>query len=143
MSQPSAEPRSSPILSVAIIAGAVALAYFAYTMMVNLIPPGVPPVAREVAQVGYNDPGDLSPREPQLPSGPHQDAFLFNCTACHSTRLTMTQPDFPKAKWNEIVHKMVVTYGAKITPDLEDQIAQYLAAVKGPKTSGPAPTAAP
>jgi hypothetical protein len=144
MSQTPAEPSStSPLLSLAIVVGTAALAYFAYTMMVNMIPAGPPPAAHAATPESYNDPTDLNPREPQLPPGPHLDAFVFNCTACHSTRLTMTQPTFPRAKWDEIVHKMVATYGAKIPPELEDQIAQYLAAVKGPKVSAPTPRAAP
>jgi hypothetical protein len=109
------------------------LAFVLYTTLVGLIPAGEP-LARSAAPAeGYNDPNDLTPREPALPPGPHQDDFVNNCTACHSTRLTMTQPAFPKAKWNEVVHKMVATYGAKIAPQQEEQIAQYLAAVKGTK----------
>jgi hypothetical protein len=120
----------------AIVTGVLAamgvLAYLLYSLMIGMIPEGQP-VARASAPEAYNDPKDLTPREPALPRGPHQDEFINNCTACHSTRLTMTQPSFPKPKWNEVVHKMVATYGAKITPEVEEQIAQYLAAVKGPK----------
>jgi hypothetical protein len=116
----------------AAVVGLGLLAYLFFALMVSLIPPGEP-VARAVPAEAYNDPNDLTPREPVLPPGPHQDEFLNNCTACHSTRLTLTQPVFPKAKWTEVVHKMVATYGAKITPEVEEQIAQYLVAVKGPR----------
>lgn len=120
------------VLGVAVLAGMGVAAYLLYTLLVGLAPPGLP-MARAGADVAYNDPNDLSPREPALPAGPHLDEFVINCTACHSTRLTMTQPAFAKAKWGEVVHKMVATYGAKITPDVEGQIVEYLAAVKGAK----------
>jgi hypothetical protein len=69
--------------------------------------------------------------EPELPSGPHQRTFVTSCTICHSTRLVMTQPPFPQKKWEEVVHKMVKTYGAPITPETEGQIVDYLTTVRG------------
>jgi hypothetical protein len=69
--------------------------------------------------------------EPELPSGPHQRTFVVSCTICHSTRLVMTQPPFPQEQWAEVVHKMVKSYGAPITPESERQIVDYLAAVRG------------
>ena len=69
--------------------------------------------------------------EPELPPGPHQRTFATSCTICHSTRLVMTQPPFPRKKWAEVVQKMVKTYGAPINPDAAEQIADYLGAVRG------------
>ncbi|MFT3878283.1 MAG: hypothetical protein QM703_01325 [Gemmatales bacterium] len=117
----------SILLGVAI---AGALSYAAGKFMISMIPAGQP-----VAKVPelFNDPADLTPREPVVLKGPHQDDFVFNCTACHSTRLTMTQPSFPAAKWAEIVKKMVTVYGAKIDPPVEADIVKYLATVKGVK----------
>jgi hypothetical protein len=69
--------------------------------------------------------------EPELPSGPHQRTFVASCTICHSTRLVMTQPPFPQKQWEEVVHKMVKTYGAPITPEAEGQIVAYLTTVRG------------
>ncbi len=106
------------------------LSYGVGTLVTNAIPPGVPVAAKEEL---YNDASDLRPREPVLPKGPHQDEFAFNCTACHSPRLTFTQPNFPATKWTEVVKKMVTVYGAKIDAPTEEQIVKYLAAVKGVK----------
>jgi hypothetical protein len=69
--------------------------------------------------------------EPELPSGPHQRTFAVSCTICHSTRLVMTQPPLPQQQWAEVVHKMVKTYGAPITPEMEGQIVDYLTTVRG------------
>lgn len=99
-------------------------------MMTRMIPKGAP-VAR--APESFNDPKVLTPREPVTPKGPHHDAFVNNCVACHSTRLTMTQPAFPEAKWAEIVKKMVTVYGAKIEAPEVAEIVKYLVAVKGVK----------
>jgi cytochrome c5 len=69
--------------------------------------------------------------EPELPPGPHQRTFVASCTICHSTRMVMTQPPFPQEQWAEVVHKMVKTYGAPITPESESQIVAYLTTVRG------------
>jgi hypothetical protein len=69
--------------------------------------------------------------EPELPSGPHQRTFATHCTICHSLRLVLTQPQFGRKKWEEVVHKMVKTYGAPISPETEAQIAEYLTTVHG------------
>jgi hypothetical protein len=69
--------------------------------------------------------------EPALPPGPHLAEFQVACTTCHSTRLALTQPSFPKAKWGEVVHKMVATYGAPLNAADEAQVVDYLAAIRG------------
>ena len=69
--------------------------------------------------------------EPELPPGPDQHTFVASCTICHSTRLVMTQPLFPRKQWAEVVHKMVKTYGAPIAPEAEEQIVDYLMTVRG------------
>jgi hypothetical protein len=69
--------------------------------------------------------------EPELPPGPHQSTFATSCTICHSPRLVMTQPPFPRKTWEEVVDKMVKTYGAPITPEAQEQIVNYLTTVRG------------
>jgi hypothetical protein len=69
--------------------------------------------------------------DPELPSGPHQRTFATSCTICHSPRLVLTQPPFPRKEWVEVVHKMVKTYGAPITPEDQEQIVDYLTAIRG------------
>ena len=69
--------------------------------------------------------------DPELPSGPHQATFATSCTICHSTRLPLTQPPFPKKQWVAVVQKMVKNYGAPITPEAQEQIVDYLTTVRG------------
>jgi len=119
------------ILSIVLgIAAVAVLAYASFALMVDMIPAGKP-LAIQVKLL--NDPSDLSPREPNLPAGPHKAEFLGNCTTCHSTRLTMTQPNLASNKWTDVVKKMVTVYGAKIDAPLEKQIVEYLVTVKGVK----------
>jgi hypothetical protein len=73
----------------------------------------------------------LPHEEPELPSGPHQRTFAVSCTICHSPRLVMTQPPFPRKQWADVVQKMVKTYGAPITPQAQEQIVDYLMTVRG------------
>ncbi len=67
-----------------------------------------------------------------LPVGPHRDEFETSCLICHSARLPLGQPKFPRQKWVEIVHKMVAVYGAPLTPEDESEVVDYLLAVKPP-----------
>jgi hypothetical protein len=71
--------------------------------------------------------------EPDLPLGPHRETFIRYCTLCHSTRLVLTQPPFPKAKWEEIVQKMInpKVYGAPIPAREKPRIVEYLVAIRG------------
>jgi len=68
---------------------------------------------------------------PELPPGPHRDQVAISCTICHSTRLLLNQPSLPRAKWAEVVHKMVANYGAPIPSEEEPQLVEYLVTVRG------------
>jgi hypothetical protein len=68
---------------------------------------------------------------PELPDGPNQQEFQALCRLCHSTRLVLTQPRFPEKKWAEIVHKMVVVYGAPLDSEQEQAIVAYLVTIRG------------
>jgi len=116
-------------IGVLICLGIAALLYFLMTSMI----PGQTAAANPPPGAIAYDPNDPTPREPALPAGLHRDVFDVNCIACHSTRLVMTQPNFPEKTWAESVHKMVDKYGAQLTPEMEKQIVQYLVAVKGAK----------
>jgi hypothetical protein len=68
---------------------------------------------------------------PELPPGPHRDRVVISCTVCHSTRLLLNQPSFPREKWAEVVHKMVAAYGAPIPSEEEPHLVEYLTIVRG------------
>jgi hypothetical protein len=73
----------------------------------------------------------LPHEEVVLPAGPHQRTFVTSCTICHSPLLVMTQPPFPRKKWEEVINKMVKTYGAPISTEDQEQILNYLLTVRG------------
>ena len=72
---------------------------------------------------------------PEVLAGPHLDTYRRNCLICHSARYVEMQPRFAQGVWEKEVKKMVDAYGAKI-PDAEQQeIVEYLVAVRGIQTS--------
>jgi len=96
--------------------------------------PAVAP-AREAAPGPSGFPETLSivlPHDdPEAPLGPHRETFQVACTVCHSTRLPLAQPRLSRKKWDEVVQKMVKTYGAPLGPEEADHVVEYLAAVRG------------
>ena len=70
---------------------------------------------------------------PKLPAGPHSDVFENRCVLCHSARYVAMQPRFSRAVWEKEVKKMVTAYGAPITDEEQQQIVEYLVAIKGPE----------
>ena len=132
MEQASDKPRHPQrvaiVLTVLVGMIATAVAYLGTRESTQaLVPPPAAPAGTTLAVETIVLPHD----EPELPSGPDQRTFATSCTICHSTRLVMTQPPFPRKQWAEVVHKMVKTYGAPITPEAEGQIVDYLTTVRG------------
>ncbi len=77
---------------------------------------------------------DLPASEPPpLPPGPNREQFVAACRLCHSPQFALTQPRLTAKKWAEVVHKMVVVYGAPLPQDQEPAIVAYLSAVHGRK----------
>ena len=72
---------------------------------------------------------------PDMPAGPHVEAFQSHCLLCHSARYVTTQPRFPRAVWEKEVKKMVDVYGAPITAAEQQEIVEYLVAIRGPVAS--------
>ena len=68
----------------------------------------------------------------EMPAGPNLEAFQQHCLLCHSARYVTMQPHFSRAVWEKEVKKMVEVYGAPITPAEQQQIVEYLVAIKGP-----------
>src|SRR5271166_42395 len=67
-----------------------------------------------------------------LPEEPHRDVFQTSCLICHSARLPLSQPTFPREEWVEIVHKMVAVYGAPMTSEEDSRVVDYLVAAQPP-----------
>jgi cytochrome c5 len=130
LSGPPRHPLRVPIL-LTVLAGAIATVVAYLGTRENPQAPVSPPTAPIAGTTLPVDAVVLPHDEPDLPSGPNQRTFATSCTVCHSTRLVMTQPSFPRGKWEEIVHKMVKTFGAPVTPESEAQVVEYLVTVRG------------
>ena len=76
---------------------------------------------------------ELPQYPPDLPDGPNRAAFDQKCLLCHSARYVTMQPRFPKAAWEKTVKKMADVYGAPITPAEQQQVVEYLVAIRGPE----------
>ena len=72
---------------------------------------------------------------PEMPPGPNLEAFQKHCLLCHSARYVTMQPRFSRTVWEKEVKKMVDVYGAPITAPAQQEIVEYLVAIKGPAES--------
>ncbi len=128
---PPHSPRAAIILTLLVGLIATAVAWLGTRESVEPVAPVPAPAVAGVAIESIALPHeDLA-----LPPGPHQRTFVSSCTICHSTRLVMTQPPFPRKKWTEVVQKMIKTYGAPVTPESTEEIAEYLVTVRGVEKS--------
>ncbi len=108
---------------------ATAVAYFGTREDPQARPTPLAPVAASVPVDRVVLPHD----EPDLPPGPYRNTVLRYCTLCHSSRLILTQPHLPKAKWEEVVKKMTKAkgFGAPIPVEEEPRVVEYLVAIRG------------
>jgi len=67
--------------------------------------------------------------------GPNQKVYEQRCLLCHSSRYVLMQPTFSQTVWEKEVKKMVDVYGASIGALEQQQIVEYLVAVRGPSES--------
>jgi len=67
--------------------------------------------------------------------GPNLAVYQQKCLLCHTSRYVTMQPRFSRTVWEKEVKKMVDAYGAPIAPDEQQQIVEYLVAIKGPADS--------
>src|ERR671922_27688 len=61
----------------------------------------------------------------ELRPGPGRERAQGYCSVCHSVDYIVMQPPFTKAKWGEIVAKMVKAFGAPIPKDAQEEIVGY------------------
>jgi mono/diheme cytochrome c family protein len=73
----------------------------------------------------------LPPEKVDLKPGAGMDKAATSCVICHSTDYISMQPKGTKAKWTATVNKMITVYGAPITENDAQVIADYLAAGYG------------
>lgn len=61
-----------------------------------------------------------------LKDGPGKEVTGRACGICHSLDYITTQPKFPKVKWQAEVMKMVKVYGAPMSEEDAEIIADYI-----------------
>lgn len=94
------------------------------------LPAGVETAASRVPGPVYKI--ELPHRDPVLaPPGPHSEKADTLCIQCHSLRLVLNQPRLSEKKWGDVVHKMVVAYGATLSPENERDLVVYLNSIRG------------
>jgi cytochrome c5 len=71
----------------------------------------------------------------EMPPGPNLAVYQQKCLLCHTSRYVTMQPHFSRTVWEKEVKKMVDAYGAPIAPEEQQQIVEYLVAIKGPAES--------
>lgn len=76
-------------------------------------------------------PKDLTEVQFTLPQGQGYDAFMANCTICHSARYIQMQPPFSHKTWEKTVDKMIKKFGAPVPDSSVAPILNYLMAVRG------------
>ena len=65
--------------------------------------------------------------------GPNLQIYQQKCLLCHSNRYVAMQPNFSRTVWEKEVKKMVDAYGAPIPANEQQEIVEYLVAIKGPE----------
>jgi hypothetical protein len=93
--------------------------------------PAVPVIAKiEVPTTGVRTIA-LPAMEIELPPGSGRLTVMATCTACHSQRYVMMQPNFPRKTWIAEVDKMKKVYGAPIQDEQVEPIVNYLVSIRG------------
>ena len=77
--------------------------------------------------------------EPMFPPGPGREEFVTACVVCHSPRYITMQPRFPRTTWLSEVKKMKDVYGAHISDQQVQKIADYLVSINGNLDAGQVP----
>ena len=67
-----------------------------------------------------------------MPPGPDLAVYQQKCLLCHTSRYVTMQPRFSRTVWEKEVKKMVDVYGAPVTAEEQQQIVEYLVAIRGP-----------
>lgn len=68
----------------------------------------------------------LPPETATLKPGPGAELAVASCLVCHSAEYISTQPVMPRAFWKASVDKMRAKFGAPITDEQMEKLADYL-----------------
>ena len=79
---------------------------------------------------------ELPAETPAYKPGPHLDLVTARCLTCHSADYVSTQPpNLPRATWTAEVNKMKKVYGAPISDEDIEPLAEYLVKTYGNERS--------
>jgi len=73
----------------------------------------------------------------ELKPGPGVERVRANCAMCHSTDYIVRQPGGGREKWQAEVKRMIEAFGAPISPQDAEVIAEYLASTYAPQSNPP------
>jgi cytochrome c5 len=107
------------------------------TALLTIAPAQQPGTSTKSAKTSKNPVQEISlPNVPaDMPPGPNLAVYQQKCLLCHTSRYVTMQPHFSRTVWEKEVKKMVDAYGAPIAPEEQQQIVEYLVAIKGPAES--------
>lgn len=94
------------------------------------VPPATESEAEQLAAISI--PAITLPNfEPVMPPGDGREICMAVCVTCHSLRLVLHQPAFPRDKWEAAVQKMIDVYGAVISDEHKAKAVDYLVSIRG------------
>ncbi|HEY2226555.1 MAG TPA: hypothetical protein VGI22_02230 [Xanthobacteraceae bacterium] len=73
----------------------------------------------------------------ELPAGVNRDLVAHECAACHDLDMVVNGAGASREIWKATINEMI-SYGARIDPDDQAKILDYLASALGPNARRPA-----
>lgn len=86
-----------------------------------------------VAQGGGAGQPLTTPQDPLLPSGQGAEKVRLHCALCHGLDL-VGQQRLSRREWSRVVDQMI-GFGARLSPEDQREILDYLAAYLGPEAT--------
>jgi hypothetical protein len=86
--------------------------------------------------VGFLSPATALSQPAELPAGVNRDLVAHECAACHDLDMVIAGAGATREVWKATINEMV-SYGARIDPDDQAKILDYLASALGPNARKP------
>jgi hypothetical protein len=75
-------------------------------------------------------------QQAELPAGPDRDLVSHECGACHDLDMVVAGAGASREVWKGTINEMI-SYGARIDPEDQVKILDYLASALGPNARKP------
>jgi hypothetical protein len=89
-----------------------------------------------VLGVGFLTLATARAQQAELPSGPNRDLVAHECAACHDLDMVIAGAGASREIWKGTIDEMV-SYGARIEPEDQAKILDFLASALGPNARKP------